>query len=536
MGVRIKIDGVIYEAESYGVTEDSTPTSSEDSSGSVGTIDFVFHSTTIENPWLLVGKDVSLVDTRRGSTIGFVDSVSESDHGAITLQCQSRLGKLNIFDVQSQPFSGQLRDGFEYYLSLAEQDFDLLVDPQISARPVVFPGWYGELWYHLKQMAAANDCEIALVSNVILLRPLRGREAIDHRDITKARQFGGTTLARAVEVYHYNNKPITSELVYPPNGWNPEVEVITVGAGETVERVLELSASVSSILQPEMLTSVPPEYESTSVYTIVGDDGLPIMPDQWRDAGGRLSVEINPDTTSLTVKVTGATGIANRDAQAISTYSVALGSDFTGNRYSTLRIVGSGVRFDKKIIRVRTCIDDKLTGTDVGITIDNPFLSTLNQAYSAGVRAAHLYAGNQMVISGTLTTINQLGDSGNANYPRYSYVQAQHQGKTYAQVQASYAGKTYSDIQQELYDVVRNDFANQVFGNAGGVRVWDRRTLRWYRVRNSTISPGEVTYEAENDLTYGDVQDKYDALTYGENQTIFSGKTYSERDRLGLYG
>lgn len=534
MGVRLLIGGVPYEADSYSVQEDSTPTKSDDSSGSVGTFTFSIPKTPGMKPWLFAGLDVSLKDTRRGSTVGYVSSVSETDNNSVQLQCQSRLGKLNIYNVNAAPFSGSLRDAFAYYLSLAEQEFDLLVDPQISNRPVIFQGWSGELWFYLKQMAAAQDCEIALVSNVILLRPLQQREAIQHRDVSRSRTYGSNQLARAVEVYYYNNRVITNKLVYPPGGWSDEVEVISVGSGQEIERPLELSSSVTSIQQPVMQTFVGPNFNSSSVYTIVGDDGLPIPPQQWADRGGRLWVTINPDTKGLTLHLVGARNIANKDGTIIANYSVALGSDTAGNRYSTLRIVGSGVTFDKQQVTVRTCIDDNLTGTDVGITIDNPFLSTLDQAYSAGVKSARLYAGHQMLVNGQLTTINQLGDNGSASYPRYSFDQAQHQGKTYAQVRTLNAGKSYYTIEQAYYAVVRDDFDNQVFGNANGVRVWDRNSSRYYRVRSATISTDTVDFEAEDDTTHLDFDEWIGTRTYAQDKAAGGAVTYSQRDRMGL--
>ena len=534
MGIRIGVGGKTYEAESYTVSEDSTPTSSDDSSGSVGTISFAIPG--VENPYLLNGKDVSLIDTRRGSTIGYVTQVSEQDNGQTNLTCQSRLGRLNIYGVQAQPFVGTLQNAFRYYAGLAGQTTDILVDPQIANRPVVFPGWSGELWFHFKQMAAAQDCEIALVSNVILLRPLRQREAIDHRNISRTRTYGGTTLARAVEVYCYENRAITNQLVYPAGGWVPEVEVITVGAGEVVERVIELSASVSYIEPPVMQTFVAQNYNASSVYTVVGDDGLPIMPAQWTASGGKVEVLINEDTVSLTVRMTGATGIANSDGVFISTFSLALGSDFTGNRYSTLRLIGTGVAFNKQSVLVRTCIPASLTGTDIGTTIDNPFLSTWDDAYSAGVRAARWYAGEKMVISGSVTSINQLGDTGTANYPKYSFDQAQWQGNTYGFVQTANTGLTYGAIQDAYYAVVQDDFDNQVFGNTGGVRIWDRKTNRWYRSRSGTTNPSQITFDADDDLTHFDLDVKYDGMTYAQEQALFPGVSYTDRDRLGLYG
>lgn len=534
MGVRLTIDGKIYEAVTYSVQEDSTPTSSDDSTGSVGQI--TFDVVGVEFPFLLEGKEVSLADTRRGVTVGTVTQVKETDNGRASITCLTRLGKLNIYDVQAQPYSGTLRGAFLTYAALAEQTVDVAVDDQIAARQVVLQGWHGELWFHLKQMAAAHDCEVSLVSGVILLRPLRSREVIQHRDITRGRTYGGQSLARAVEVYQYNNRTISNELVYPDQGWTPETEVLTVGEGETSERVLELSASITYLQPPVMQTFVSQGYRSSSVYTIVGDDGFPIVPAQWRDAGGRLDIVINPDTTSLTVTLTGAKGIRSTRGGFISTFSVALGADFTGNRYSTLRLVGTGVAFQKEKIRVRTCVKDQLTGTDVGVTIDNPFLSTANEAWAAGVKAARWFAGEKMELNGTVSAVNQLGDTGSAAYPKYEFDQAKHQGKTYGQVQTESAGTTYDDILQAYFDLVRSDFNNQVFGNVNGARVWDRKTRRWYRTRSATVVPGPISFSAEDDLLHDDLQGKYDPVTYADEAALFLGRTYSERDRLGLLG
>src|SRR5690606_17171476 len=143
----------------------------------------------------------------------------------------------------------------------------------------------------------------------ILLRPIRKRIATQNRDTTRSVTTGGDTLARAVEVYQYNNRPITNELVYPPEGWNPEVEVLNVNAGETAEYTLELSASISSFQAPVMQTFVSQGHSSSSVYTVVADDGLPVSPALWEGSGGSVRIEIAEDTSHLLVTLRGATGV-----------------------------------------------------------------------------------------------------------------------------------------------------------------------------------------------------------------------------------
>src|SRR5690606_7621274 len=135
-------------------------------------------------------------------------------------------------------------------------------------------------------------------------------------------------------------------------GWTEEVTIINVNAGEYVEQELLLSASVSSIQQPVMQTFVSREHSTSSVYTVVGDDGLPITPAAWSSRGGSLSVVINPDTTSLTVKIQAPHGLPNKDGKEVQTYGVALSAESTAGRYSTLRILGSGVAYDRELVRI----------------------------------------------------------------------------------------------------------------------------------------------------------------------------------------
>lgn len=556
MGFQLLIGGNPYELVDYSSVEASTPLAAGDTSGQVGTI-----SLTITKPDLferfpetlqdagyvgdpvfaslgsqmLVGRDVRLSDSHKGFTLGRVISVDDSAGATVGLTCESRLGLLNVYGVQSAPYVGTLSGAFTAYLALAGVTTDLFIDPAIALTPVVFPGWNGELWFHLKQMAAAVDADLSLVSGVILLRPIRKRIAERGRETSESFSVGGA-LAQFVEVYKYDNRPISNQLVYPIGGWSEEVPVINVNAGEYVEEVVELSASVSSIQQPVMQTFVGPSHRTSSVYTIVGDDGLPVTPAAWNGAGGSLSVVINPDTTSLTVRVRAPRGrLPNKDGGAIGVYSVSLSSTDSTGRYSTLRIIGSGVAFSKELTRFPTGVSADRTGTEVGVTIDNPFLSTTDQLYRAGTRAAGQFRGTTLTSAAEVLSINRLGDSGIATYPEYGFVQDMHQGKTYAQVKAGYIGKSYAAVQSDLFDLVRNDFDNQVFGNIAGARIYNTRLRRWFRVREGTASPSRLSIQADDDLLHSDVKKKYESLSYAQEREIFSGLTYRDRYLAGLY-
>lgn len=590
MGFRIEIEGMRLEALDYSVSESSSPLAAGDSSGAVGTFQITVpvpddslalianpsaevgfgygegpygsgpyggiqdaRMSVNNSPWLilrelgpqiLINKAVYIFDSRKGFTLGTITSTDISrDGGTVTLSGTSRLGSLNVYGIQAQPFVGTLRAAFEYYLSLAEVSGDVFVDDAIGDRPVVFPGWTGELWYYLKLMAASQDCDISLVSGVILLRAIRNRVATSDRDLSRQIQAGGSTLAQAIEVYQYSNREITNELVYPPGGWTPEVEVLNVNAGETSEYTLDLEASVSSIQQPVMQTFVPDEYSASSVYTIVADDGLPVDPSLWASRGGSLEIRIDPDTSHLLVTLIGPRGLPTSAGVEATNFSVALGSDTTGNRYSTLRIVGSGVAFNKVKKRIRTGVPASKTATEIGVTIDNPFISTVNDLYRAGTRAAREYAGVKMSLSGVVTAVNRRGDTGQATYPTYGQVQARLKetlgaSVTYGQVQTWYISQsltTYSRVRDYWFEVFRDNDQDQVFGNVQGARIFDRKSRRWYRIRQGTLNPAQISVTGDDDLTQGDVDEFYTGLTYDSVGTTLAPFTYAEVELLGMY-
>lgn len=590
MGIRVTIGGYPFQATDFNVQEDATPLAAGDSSGGVGTVsitlpppdfdafpyvdpslfehygdgtygDGVYGSISTDiyptprdtgwrrirdfGPEFFLGAAISLTDTRKGYTLGSVNAVGRNDDGSISFTCLSRLGELNVYGIQADPFVGTLAEALEYYLSLAGISTGWFVDDTIAANPVVFPGWNGELWYRLKQIAVSQDCDLSLVSGVILLRPIRARIATRGRDISRSRTSSVQTLAQAVEVYKYNNRSITNELVYPPGGWTPDVEIFNVNAGEKTEYTIQLSSSLSSFEVPSHEMFVAESFESSSVYTVIGSDGLPVSEELWSAQGGKVEFSLNPDTTSLKLALTGAVNVPTQSGEASSQFSLALASDTTGNRYSTLRIVGSGVSFDKQKVRIRTGVPASKTSTDIGVTIDNPFISTHNDVCRAGTRAARQYAGQVPSLSGSVVAVNRRGDSGQATYPTYEEVQttleAELGAPTYGSVEAYYSSQgltTYGSVRQFWFETVRDDFTNQVFGNVNGARVFDKASRRWYRIRSATLQADTISFQADDDLTHGDIEafhaDK--SRTYGDVQLILGNLTYKQAELVGLYG
>lgn len=487
----------VLDATDYSVEIDATPLDSASSVGAVGSFSATVvkpqsptHPLNALPPEALLRFRIEVSpSTEWGSLTGNVTSVSEAGEGyLLQIDAASDLANLNSYNVQAQPQSGKpLWQIIQYYLTLGgdlPEGVSITFTPGQSLQQVVsVPGWSGELWFHLKQLCAAFEVELVFKDKEILVRPSRSFAVEDTphiltNHVTRGQNTSGTSLARYVEVYQYNSAPIQAgEIVYPPGGWSEDVEVLSVPAGEYLEQTLDLSASLSSLQAPVMVTSVGRDEPAAlaqriSRYTIVGDDDFPIQPAQWTASGGLIEFEIGEDTRTIIVKMRGATGIFMDDGRECQNFSLALSS---GNRYSTLRIYGQGVSFNRELFRVPTGVDERLTGTEVGVTIDNTFISSRDQSMSAAVRAAVPFSGYNPQVTGS--------------------------------------------------------FAE----NFGEIWPTDRinRDGRPYRVISTSNSPGMIDWVGEDDLRILDIQEKIDGLTYAQVQSQISGLDYF---KLGIKG
>lgn len=542
MGVSITVGGRRVQSASYRVSESSMPLAGGDSSGAVGSIEATVAQLPMLPSPMNLEEPISLIDTARGSTLGTIRevSLSESDAAPYSLTANNRLGEFNI-EAQVLPFTGTLENAFRYYCSIANIDTGIVIDAALASRSVNFPGWSGNLWNHMKMMATAISADLNLISGNVVLRPVRVFEAVRNREVEISSQASGLDLARRQEVIWYATTYVPNGLIYPAGGYRSDITPLSVSAGETQEYVLDssrdVSSSIFSIQQPTPQLSVAPDYQATSVYTVIGDDNIVIPPQQWLDYGGRVTVAIGEDTRSLVVTLTGASGLFQANGEPMQNFRLALSSDSSSGTYQTLRIVGQHISIQQNSIILPTGVPDFKTGQDFAPTIDNPFLNTLDIAYSAGVRGARRYAGRRLTISGEVSALNRRGQTGTANYPPYSYAQSLWSGRTYGNVppQTTVPRPTYGQIQEQFYASVQDTFDNQIYGNAPGARMWDPDTSRWYRIRNATTEWNSLSIDADDDLTNGDIQGAYASMTYGQVQAMkYNGLTYHKSNLRGI--
>jgi len=496
-GVDARVDEKLVKGvDGYSVDEESTPVDVSDSTGATGKFNISSFSLTSILAKRMRRKLIDLEDRGQGTTQGVVDVPSRAG-GIVSLSASSRLNLLAVRRT-AQPFTGTLGNYFIYLLGLVDITSGYVIDSSLLSQPVTFPGWQGDVWFQMKKLLPVVGAEVSLVSDNIVMRPLRGRITVDKRDISYDWSSDDTNLAQSIEGYYYQNAYRVDSLAYPNGGWNEDVQVYQVDAGETLEFDIPMSASLLSIDQPISQNNVTREEVSASVYSVMSNDGYPYSAAQWDDEGGSISVVINEDTRSLTVTITGSSN------EQYAPFRIAATAGPSDN-YSSLRLVGTGVFYDKVLLTMPTGVDPDIASQEVGTTIDNEFITTQTELLDAMIWTLGRYNGSRQQISVTTSGINRAGDSGSYAYPTIAQFNAYAVAQGWTDIgdfNTFYAGKTIQQFNLAWFATVANNFVNQAFGNIAGARTL--RDFVWWRIRRAQITPAQISYTAEADTTIGD--------------------------------
>lgn len=475
----------------YAINLSSTPLNSNDSTGSVGDFTVAFHLPYDENSDLnergietLEGKEVQFT-TEYGTMYGIVRTVTGTDKYSVSLECTSYAGGLNAYNVRATPQQSYLGLVLPDYFALGSLSVNVDMESDLYTRPVAYPGWSGELWHHLKLLCAAENIQMVLTGQgYVYVEKVRQVELPLHRATSLVTTTDSSNLAQFVEVMEYNCRPTTMGLFYPPGGWSEDVEILSVSAGEYTEQTIELGGSMSYFHEPIMKTFVGQTDVSDSAYTIVAEDGFPIKPAQWADSGGHISFEVGEDFRTVIVKMRGANGIRLDDGELATSFSLALSADTGGgSRYSTLRLTGEGVLHDYEPFQVATGVPEAVTGTEVGVTIDNPFLYDRDRVGAAASRAVREFSGAVLTAQGQATNLGVgfgEGDTGarvriegrpfrvrDTNYTPDGVSLTFEDDLVHSDVEEVFAGKTYQQIENQNDNLTyRNVFSRGLrYGN-----------------------------------------------------------------------
>lgn len=303
------------------------------------------------------------------------------------------------YDYSFQPV---VSNGTGVYFTTVEGKALLPVtNPESVVPQKTLPGYLGNGLSAIAQLAQAyRGFAVEDEANAsYALRARTGGEA----NVTHPQNISGWGMtvdraepARSIEVIWYEGDYGDNIEVVPP-----DADIITVDAGETVEVDIETGAWLRNVNQPVCVDWVEADenyYSGTNgVYAVAGSDNRPITAAEWLANGGVVTVAISPDdprTMRVTVKGMSSSGTAH-----LGPYRIAMVNTIGGD-YPALRVTADAVRAIPHTLKLPTGVDEAITKTDVGVTVDNPFIQSLDQAYSVGVRLARKYCGLVMSLSG----------------------------------------------------------------------------------------------------------------------------------------
>ena len=464
MGVDIRVGGVPeWNASAVTVGEDSTPLDPSDNFGGVGALAFTVPEGAGSKS--LLNESVEITDAARGTALGVVKALSGAN-GSVKVDALTRLSAL-VADRTALPHVGTIESLLLYYFGLCGITDDIVIDETIGATEVVALGWYDDVWGQIKKLAAAYQFEVIPVGADIVVRPPRTITAKRVQESAFSWSLDESQLAQTVEAWYYPVTEITDALVVG----NEQSAVSNIDAAEVGEFDIRLSASLTSVVQPVCVSAVAYDSAGASEYSVLDSFDEPVSPADWVALGGRVTVEIGEDTRTLHVTVVGAFDQVRAPYRLVG---VAAG----GAEFSTLRIIGTGVAFERKKYVLPASTDERAT-TQVGAEVDNEFFPSWGHAHLVMLHAARRHGGVTRRISGSAWHV--LGAA---------------------------------------------DFAGQAYGNVAGARVFEDFIV--YRVRSAPITPSSVSYEAEVDTTFADTNAVNDGFTIAEWNDMWSGRPISE--------
>lgn len=476
MAVKLTIADKPYDPTSYSISEDATPVKGGDSSGSVGTFDVTIPERNF-NQLLAHKAEVTLSDSQWGSITGKVDKITRSDDGGtFSLNCIAETAELAVYNVTAKPYSGTLAGAVQAYIDLANSEITWWMPALIGNRPVSFIGWTGELWIQLKALALAQGLEINLMDGIVRFQ-IPGKITIPgERVVGRGADLGSNALADRAELYWYETRPLATGLVYPPHKDIENAQVYSIPAGQETEIMLELSASLSAIIQPTYQETIAPDAFGVSSISLTREGGEPVSVTEWERGGGHVRVEITDDPTRVKMIVRGP------GFMGTGTFRLATTKTHRFKEYTSIRLLGSGVDFMRNRVEVPTGVRPGLASSEMAPTQDNIFVTDASRAWD-------LCASHALTYSSPELTSKFSG-------PKLGFP--------------------------------------TTLGRAPGARFYDQKARHWFRTKSVGYGPGEVTVSGELDTRHSDSVKMYAGMTFNQVKAMHAGKTYEQVRNEGV--
>lgn len=390
--------GTVGDIVSWTVREDGTPATLASSAGAPGSASIEARTTATSR---FTGDNTVKLSTNRGSWYGTVTEPS-IERATTTLTAQSFTSALDV-DKTAQPMAIYLDMltldyAIRYYCGLCGIDSSqIVIDSTIGNQLILFPGWRGNVWVKLKELAAVYLLEIVVVNDKLTFRP-RASKTLDLSNYDALKLSVDTTgYARTFKMMKYTNSSVKDWVVYPEPKTDPkEATIIQVDRDEVWRQRVTLKASLVSVNQPFAINTSPFPYTfGQSTYTIIGNDNLPVAAQFWTDFGGKVEVALTENPFEIEITVQGP----NTSLNAPYRLGVSDGDEV----YNTLYITGQGVESFGEEVTFPTAAPD--SSQEVGVTIDCPFIGDNDKFYAAAFALAASFGNPQSSIStGTMKT------------------------------------------------------------------------------------------------------------------------------------
>lgn len=279
--------------------------------------------------------------------------------------------------------------------------FDFTGYTGISFAP--YPSTSGVGWELLQQLASAENFEVAVGEDKILIRDV-GTQNLDITNRTTPTINPTSTLSgRQINIPYSRAEYVFGSIYDAQQDGN---NIISVEAGGTTVTSVKFNTHPLYINQPELVDGTTWPLEPGQ-YCVMDDTGYFLNAGEWTDYGAFVSCAIDPDDPAaiqITVK-----GPYTPTTLAGSTYKLAVSQG--QEEYAALNISGTGVFSGDSQLNLLTGVDPtKYTRATIN-TIDNPFVRTEEQAYDRGAWAS-LKASGPVVTMTTnvpVTSISSVG-------------------------------------------------------------------------------------------------------------------------------
>lgn len=480
----------------YSVQEEAMPLSpAQTSTGAMQiTANKVFRPNTTKE----LRKPIVIEDDERGVVRGTVKTISIQDSQA-TLTADSDIMGLNKW-ATLQSFVGPLNEWLQRLMDAADFKMELSIDSSIRNLNVRAPGFRGNVWDRLRQLASLYKFDVSQVANTLRVRPMRSVEAYRNWETTNSYTIDASNPVEQVRVYWYPAEWGWHRKLFLEGLDDLDSSVITVEADAVVQQTFTARASLISVNNPAPVNWDQRYWGGDGTigsYTITGNDGLPIPAKMWTDMGGQVTCRILDDPSQVEVTVVGCS------ANWLSPFTLSVSSG-DGKMYNTLMITGSGFSWSKRQeVSMRTGAPHSATAEDNTQEFDSTLVTTESQAFDVALRMSAAAVGGVPSVQATARLINRPENRRGETIitiKRMTDILGQ---QTMQQLDQNAHGQTFQQVGDYLRSRTALDLENQSFGQAVGARM--RRPEGYYRVATTTTGPDTIQYTLEADTTIGDL-------------------------------